>query len=471
MKKRAMLFLSMALCLVIVLCASGLAACNDDKTNNKKDDSVFVHTDGTVIIGNDGDQLGLYGTNLGGWLVQEAYMCPTDVGYEFGQLEMMRTLANRFGADEMYSLLDVYQDNWVSEADFAAIRDLGLNAVRIPFTYLTCYDIFELNEQTGEYDLVPYGELTLRNDAFDRLDWALDMCKKYGLYAILDMHGAVGSQSGMQHSGDTSQVGGRLWLDDETGKACRDKTKELWVKIATRYASRKEIACYDLLNEPGVLQSNGSQLTNTTVWDYYDELYKAIRAVDPNHAICMESCWETFCLPDPATDSSEPYYWQNVIYQYHHYNWGGNNVSNKNFYKQKQGLEELLGHGVPVLIGEFNVWGDGSSERRMDSDQTDADAWDGVMQFYCNMGWHFTTWALKANSTNSSWGLYNMNADVDGAQVNYFTDSKERIREIWSLHNSRNYHLNEWMAQAIKNHIDDFNATGIPRDIQYDILK
>ena len=64
-----------------------------------------------------------------------------------------------------------------------------------------------------------------------------------------------------------------------------------------------------------------------------------------------------------------------------------------------------------------------------------------------------------------------MNADVDGAQVNYFTDSKERIREIWSLHNSRNYHLNEWMAQAIKNHIDDFNATGIPRDIQYDILK
>ena len=461
--KRKLAILSACLVVVMAFVSVALVAC--DKAG---DDARFVRVDGKRILGVDGEPIALIGTNLGGWLVQEAYMCPTEVGYEFGQLEMMRTLANRFGKEKMYELLDVYQDNWVSEADFKNMRDLNFTAVRIPFTYLTMYDVLTLNETTNEYDLVPYADLALRDDAFYRLDWALDMCKKYGLYAILDMHGAVGSQSGMQHSGDISLAGGRLWLDNETGEICRNKTKELWLTIADRYASRSEIACYDLLNEPGVLE-NGEQHTTKTVWDYYDELITAIRAVDKNHAICVESCWEVSELPSPRPTTATKYDWQNVIYQYHHYNWSGNNMSNRLFYASKLTFENLMKHNVPVLIGEFNVWGDNTRDGSR-SDQTDEEAWDAAIEFYCAMGWHFTTWALKANSTNTSWGLYNMKEGVSGAQVNYFEDSEERIREIWSLHNSSNYRQNEWLINAITKHIDEFNATGESKTFDFSIF-
>ncbi len=453
--KKSALILAAVLILTLSLTV-GLSACN-------RVEEGFIHADGKVLIDGYGKPIGLMGTNLGGWLVQESYLVPTDVGGEYGQIDMMIELANQFGKEDAYRLISAYEDNWISEQDFANIKNMGFNCVRLPFTYLDIYDA--IRENDGVFERVPYAELKLRDDAFDRLDEALAYCKKYGLYLILDLHGAVGSQNGNDHSGDIAfhNEGGVMWREDEMGEVCRAKTKELWIEVANRYKDERAVAFYDLLNEPGLKDQNGNQSTmNARVHEYFDELYKAIREVDENHAICMESCWESYDLPSP-----EKYGWKNVIYQFHHYNWPGNKQANRTFHNLKKATLGRL--EVPVFIGEFNVWGDSSPERGKDSEQTDADAWKGVMELYVNEGWHFTTWNYKCCDVGSSWGLMNPKEAV--AQANFRTDSFEDILAKWTATNSSAYTPNSALVNCITPYLSSFNAAREARDIDYAILK
>lgn len=277
----------------------------------------LLSADGEDIVNSAGETVALRGTNFGGWLVQESWMCPTE---QTDTLETNMTLYSRFGEERAEELIAAYEDSWITEEDFANVKALGLNVVRIPFTYMNLYRYLSAEDNgDGTYDveLLHPDDFTLREDAFGRLDWALEMCEKYGLYAILDLHGAVGSQNGNDHSGDTQLTD--LYEDSALGEAYRAKTAELWGLVAEHFAGNTNVAGYDLLNEPG--GASGS-----TQWDYYDVLYDAVRAADPDHMIFIEAVWEGYDLPSPSQ-----YDWTNVVYEYHHYNWEGNNQSNKSF--------------------------------------------------------------------------------------------------------------------------------------------
>ncbi len=458
MKKR---IISALLIVTIFATLFALVACNDKGGDKSGDGVTFVKTDGSKIIDENGNAIGLYGTNLGGWLVQESWLVPTDVGATYGQIDMMLELANRFGEDGMNRLLDVYEDNWVTELDFKRIKDLGLNCVRIPFTYMNLTN--PIKKVGDNYERTPYAELTVDESKFARLDWAIEMCKKYSLYAILDMHGAVGSQSGNDHTGDIAYPdGGRLWGEDEIGEICRSKTKEIWVAIANRYKNEPTVAVYDLMNEPGI-KKNGNQTTTTRTHAYFDELYKAIREVDKNHIISVESCWTSFDLPDPAK-----YGWENVIYQYHHYNWASAGVANATYYGLQITANNLATkkYNVPILIGEFNVWPDSHEDKvnatGRESSQTEEQAWDGVMELYCGLGWNFTTWNFKHAAKHSSWGLFNYDDAVEGMdeQADYKTMSEDKIAKIWARHNSQNYVVNTSLTNCITPHLSSFNTNG-----------
>ena len=271
---------------------------------------------------------------------------------------------------------------------------------------------------SDEGELLHPDEFTLREDPFERLDFALEMCRKYGLYLILDLHGAVGSQNGSDHSGDTSRT--NLYADTELGEAYREKTAELWALVAEHFAGESNVAGYDLLNEP-------TRASGATQWDYYDVLYDAVREADPDHMIFIEATWEPNNLPSP-----EDYGWENVVYEYHHYNWDYNDQSNKSFYTFKK----LLGntHKVPSLIGEFNAWGD-SRRSTGKRDQTDLEANAGVLEFYNGEGWHWTTWTYKVVGTlrDSNWGLFNASTLLkDVTKIDPETDSYEDILAAWS---------------------------------------
>ena len=396
-----------ALAAVLITAFIGFAACNDKPSAAALP---MLSAVGEDIVDADGNAVALRGTNFGGWLVQEGWMCPTK---QTDTLSTDMTLYSRFGKEKAEALIAAYQDSWITEEDFKTVKELGLNVVRVPFTYMNVY-----HHLSDKGELLHPDEFTLREDPFERLDFALEMCRKYGLYLILDMHGAVGSQNGSDHSGDTSRT--NLYAGTELGEAYREKTAELWALVAEHFAGESNVAGYDLLNEP-------TRASGATQWDYYDVLYKAVREADPDHMIFIEATWEPNNLPSP-----EDYGWENVVYEYHHYNWEYNDQPNKSFYTFKK----LLGntHKVPSLIGEFNAWGDSlrSTGKR---DQTDLEANAGVLEFYNGEGWHWTTWTYKVVGTlrDSNWGLFNASTLLkDVTKIDPETDSYEDILAAWS---------------------------------------
>lgn len=441
MKKLALI---LAALLVALTALFAFAACNNDDGTDAPA-LTMLSASGKDIVDESGAKIALRGTNFGGWLVQEGWMCPTK---QDDSLSTAMTLYARFGRKDAEALISAYQDNWITETDFARVKELGLNVVRIPFTYMNFY-----NYLSDGGELLSPDQFTLRADAFARLDWALEMCEKYGLYAILDMHGAVGSQNGNDHSGDTRLT--NLYEDSAAGEAYRAKTAELWGLIAEHFEGNPYVAGYDLLNEPG-------RASGKTQWDYYDVLYDAVRAKDADHMIFIEAVWEPKDLPVPSA-----YGWENVVYEYHHYNWANNKMTNALFYSLKRAAESLSENGVPVLVGEFNAWGD--SRRGVgDTDQTDFDAIAGVLELYNGEGWHWTTWTYKVTvnglGENSTWGLYNCYIGLtDAAKADPETDSYDDIMKAWtSCSTAENFVLYDDFADIVKEYAAAPFAAGEP---------
>ncbi len=353
----------------------------------------FLKCDGTSIRNNygKGNNIYLRGTNAGGWLVQEGWMNATNMR---DQKTLMANLESRFGTEKMYELLDLYESNYWTQADFDNCKNMGMSAIRLPFTYMNLY----------RYD-ASKKDWVLRNNAFQKLDWFVNECSKRGIYVILDLHGAFGSQNGQDHSGEViDNVSDVTFFSNEYNK---NKTLELWRTVASHYAGNPAVAGYDTLNEPG--EKAGS--TNAKHWAFYNQMYQTIRAVDRDHIIIMESCWGTGNLPNPQN-----YGWENVMYEYHHYTW--DYISDLN--GQKNSCNNIIknvnnaNYGVPTYIGEFTCFGL-------------EEAWNYVMDKFNKEGWHYTSWSYK--STNSgSWGIYN---EKSTAKVNPTSDSESSIRDKW----------------------------------------
>ncbi len=347
----------------------------------------FLKTNGTSIRKNYGNGSNVYlrGTNAGGWLVQEEWMCATNAP---DQKTMMNTLESRFGKTVRDQLISVYENNYWTIQDFDNCAAMGMTAIRLPFTYMNL-----MNDEWS--DIKPGG--------WARLDWFIENCRARGMYVILDLHGAFGSQNGMDHSGEVND-GNQLYWNDYN----RAMTKWLWWQVANRYKGNPTVAAYDILNEPGIKAG----LTTSVQWDFYDEIYDVIRSVDPDHIIIMESCWDAAHLPHPSV-----YGWTNVVYEYHYYPW--NHVNNYNgqvsFVNSKINDIANAGYNVPTFVGEFTCFGL-------------ANAWEYTLNAYNNQGWHWTSWTYKALGNNTSWGIYNHNP----SRVDIYNDSEAVIRAKWA---------------------------------------
>lgn len=353
-------------------------------TNEK---SAFLKTDGNVIRNNygAGEVVQLKGTNIGGWLVMENWQCPTNSP---DQKTTLKVLTERFGEDKAWELINTYQDHWFSEKDFDVLKDEGVNVLRLPITY------FEMANEDG----------TLKDTAFDRLDWFIEQAAKRNIYTLIDMHGAFGSQNGKDHSGDISNPDVGHFFDNEENI---QKTIKLWEKIAERYNGNEWVAGYDLLNEPG-------GAVGTKQFEAYDRLYDAIRAIDQDHIIQMQAIWEPTHLPNPKL-----YGWENVVYQYHFYGWNVETDAEgqKEFIESKVKFLEDTNFNVPTFVGEFTFF---SNEK----------SWD-CLDIFDQEGWSYTSWTYKVSGDNSSWGMYTMPNNSD-TKVDIYNDSFDVIQQKWS---------------------------------------
>lgn len=390
---------------------------NEIKVNQEA--SNFLKTDGKVIRNNygAGEKIQLKGTNVGGWLVMEEWQCPTSAP---DQKTMLETFTKRFGEAKAWELINTYQDNWFTEADFITLKEEGVNCLRLPITY------FEMANLDG----------TLKETAFDRLDWFIEEAAKHGIYTLIDMHGAFGSQNGKDHSGDiTYPDQGDFFGKEENIQ----KTIKLWEAIAARYNGNEWVAGYDLLNEPG-------GALGTEQFEVYDRIYKAVRAIDQDHIIQIQAIWEPTHLPAPTL-----YGWENVVYQYHFYGWDDiNNLEyQKAFINSKiKYVNEDTNYNVPVFVGEFTFF-------------TNMDSWEYGLSVFDEQGWSYTSWTYKVAGANSSWGMYTMPKN-DSTNVNINTDDFETVKAKWSNFDfTRNTSIADVLSKHFKIVSSDLIATVI----------
>ena len=376
----------------------------------------FIHASGKNLIDGSGSVFQIRGVNLGNWFVPECYMAAAGVGsFETGVYTTERALramkANpNLTDEEIEELYHIYMQSYITEEDFKEIASVGLNTVRIPFTWR---------------DLTTDG-ITLREDAFHYLDWALAMCEQYGLYAILDLHGAIGSQNMDFHSGDDASF--NLYGSPEN----REKTIGLWKIIAERYRDNTVVLGYDLLNE---CRKAPHKFGGKICSDFYDELYRAVRSVDTNHLIFIEY----FTFPIHGVGIRH-YSWENVAAEYHIYNLTP--FSQKTCLRMIYAMHLISGNTrVPVYVGEFNAWNKVSD-------------WDATLDFFSRHGWSWSSWTYKANElvykrdykkehAGRDWGLY----VLDIEPVDLSTAGFDEIAEVYRSTVTKN---------AKKTYIHDF---------------
>ena len=321
--------LSLLLAVLMIFSVLPLASAQDDEQQvtgfTEKD---FLKTKGSKIVNAEGKTVQLKGVNLGAWLIWEDWLCPyQEVSDHYEALEV---LTERFGVDGAYELMNIYQDNWITEYDLDTIKSMGFNCVRVPFWFRNFYyddNGTKILDENGEWD-------------FSRLDWIVEECSKREIYVVLDMHGAVGYQSDAPHSGKGNSCG--LYDKTEQGERYRELTDELWTAIATRFNANPAVAMYDLLNEPMCdvdCTEVRRRINNESI---YTRLYNTVRAADSEHIITLECIWTPLALPQAMVKN-----WKNVVYQVHFY-------QNSNFiFNLFCVLTKMIHNSVPMMMGEF----------------------------------------------------------------------------------------------------------------------
>ena len=164
------------------------------------------------------------GINLGNWLVLEKWMKP--VLFEGTDAEDETWLNRTLPAEELSERLKEHRETFITEEDFAYIKNEGFNLVRIPVPYF----IF------GDYP--PY------EGCVRYLDRAFTWADKYGLKIMIDLHTSPGNQNGYDNG---EIVGVCKW--HKNPKEVKFVLSVL-SRLARRYAYENALFGIEVLNEP-----------------------------------------------------------------------------------------------------------------------------------------------------------------------------------------------------------------------------
>ena len=229
--------------------------------------SGYLTVDGRRIINEKGEEFLPLGVAFGNWLLCEGNMWAFGEGNYYDRPRRFEALIRELcGSEYANTFWERFRNNFITEADIEAIANYGFNSVRIPINSRIL-----LEDEPGIHFI---------EDGFKLIDRCIDWCEKRDLYVFLDLHGAVGGQTGT-HIDDSINNIPRLFIDEE----CYEKTLELWREIARRYKDRWIVGGYDLLNEP--LSGDHKKYT-ANLSQFYDDCAKAIREIDDRHIIIFE---------------------------------------------------------------------------------------------------------------------------------------------------------------------------------------
>jgi hypothetical protein len=295
----------------------------------------MLKTKDKFVVDDTGNNIFIRGTSLGSWLMMERHL----TGFAGVEQQFRNFFKQYAGAEKADYFFDGYLSNWVGEADFKYIKELGCNSLRIAFNY-----------RHFESDIKPF---EYKPEGFRHIDRLLELAKKYQICLILDMHAAPGFQNHDWHS-DNYTGEKNLYADANYQK----RLFKLWRHIADHYKNEEYIAGYEVFNEP-VAEGKEEEAALNKI---YKETVKAIREVDKSHIVFLEgNFWgrDFECLDAPF-DS-------NLVYSPHFYSTSGTGAVSYpgpipgGEYCNKRYLEAQFDsrdwfmnkYNVPCWLGEF----------------------------------------------------------------------------------------------------------------------
>jgi glucan 1,3-beta-glucosidase len=368
----------------------------------------------TQIVDPAGNPVLLRGVNFGNWLLLESHFS----GFAFkDEQSLWPGLQTRFGAEKMRDIREAFRSAWIDADDFARVKQLGLNHVRVPFW---C-GLLEDRDAPGKY----------REDGWAWLDRAVDWSEKAGVYCVLDMHGVPGGQSKSDHTGEKDR--NAYWTDPKMQK----RTTDLWTAIARRYKGRGVIAAFDLMNEP-MGAPDGPALVAAQ-----GALMKAIRKVDPDRLVIVEDGYKGLQNFPKLTGADRGA----VIYSQHHYptlTVAASPAAHEAFFRDKfpAFAREQARFDQPLYIGEWNVIQEAAGGGPM--------ARKHVEQME-SRGWSWAVWIYKQSNkgpVRECWSLYRNDKALDLPDVE--RDDADTIISKWAQLKTKNMVVYEPLQKALR---------------------
>lgn len=216
----------------------------------------FVRVVGSKFM-QAGKEITLRGFGLGNWLNLEHFM----FGWPGTDTQIRSVIIDHYGEENARVFWKTFYENSISESDIAYIAQLGLNSIRIPVNHRL---------------FLP--EIT-KSDGIREINRILEYCRKYKIWALLDMHTAPGCQNPDWHS-DNSTGKYLFWQNNNY----QQELISLWQQIADYYKDETMILGYDLVNEPCYLETE----LDKSLISFSRNCTAAIREIDKNHVIFYE---------------------------------------------------------------------------------------------------------------------------------------------------------------------------------------
>jgi endoglucanase len=348
----------------------------------KAQQSKFIGVHGKEVIGPAGKPFLMRGTSLGNWLMPEGYM------FKFKSINSPRlineAITELIGPDEAREFWEKYLHSYITEADIHYLHTIGVNSIRIPFSYR----MFTNEDYLGQNN---------PDRGFELLDKVVSWCKKESIYVVLDMHSAPGGQTGDN-------------IDDGYGypflfknEASQQLTADIWRRIADHYKNETAILGYDLLNEPIATYFNAAEL-NPYLEPVYKKITAAVRTVDKNHIVILGGAqWDSNFKAFGAPFDSK------AIYTFHKY-WTD---------PTKQVIQDYIDfrdkYNVPIYCGETGE----------NKDEWVA-AFKNVLE-QNDIGWHF--WPYKKMDNASGFVTFDIPAGYDKI-IEYTEKPRASFEEI-----------------------------------------
>ena len=175
-------------------------------------------------------------------------------------------------------------NHFITEPDIERIASWGVDHVRIPI----------------DYNVIENEDGTYKEEGFARIDKALELCKKYNLNTVLDLHKTAGFSFDFGEKEDGFFESEKL----------QERFYGIWEQFARRYGTCSDRVAFELLNEV-------TEQSYIDVWNRVsNECIKRIRAYAPDTLILVGSYWNN--CASAVKDLAEPYD-DKVVYNFHCY--------------------------------------------------------------------------------------------------------------------------------------------------------